>query len=84
MSDELDPATESNDDSLASLRQSLRNVLNNIQLITLNPKPNYDIDGQEILWADYLKLLQSSVSALRAAILEVAGPFEIEQQGYCT
>lgn len=79
----VDDNVESSQESVDSLRQSLRNTLKNIAEITASPKPNYEIDGQIVAWADYLKLLQSSASALRGLINEFNGPFIIEQQGYC-
>lgn len=74
---------EDSQDSVDNLRQSLQNLLDIQQAITSNPKPNYNIDGQEVAWADYLALIRSSITAVKAQIVEFQGPFVIEQQGYC-
>ena len=29
--------------------------------LTVNPKPSYNIDGQTVLWTDYLKQLRETV-----------------------
>jgi hypothetical protein len=33
-----------------------------IVTITANPKPSYDIDGQEVLWSDYLRQLRETIA----------------------
>lgn len=50
--------------------------------LTLNPKPNYDIDGQNISWADYLERLQNLVAWCDDQLATVDGPFELETYGY--
>ena len=49
--------------------------------ITAEPKPTYNIDGQMIAWADYLKQLQRTVDWCNE---KLAGeePFEFQSQGY--
>jgi hypothetical protein len=59
------------------------NYLELIDLITLQPKPNYNIDNQEVSWADYLKLLQSNLAAIEAQINLLAPIVEAEENGYC-
>jgi hypothetical protein len=59
------------------------NLIERVRELTAAPKPNYDIDGQKILWADYLKLLQSSLSAIEKDIAALLPPVEGEEAGYC-
>lgn len=59
------------------------NYLSMIKLITSEPKPNYDIDGQKVMWADYLKLLQSGLAAIEAQIVDLLPPIDGEEVGYC-
>jgi hypothetical protein len=52
-----------------------------IAQITTKPKPTYNVDGQMIAWADYLKRLQQTVDWCNE---KLAGeePFEFRSQGY--
>ena len=36
-------------------------TLSMIAEMTANPKPSYSIDGQSVLWTDYLKQLRTTV-----------------------
>jgi hypothetical protein len=36
-------------------------TLSLIAEMTANPKPSYNIDGQSVLWTDYLKQLRATV-----------------------
>ncbi len=40
------------------------------------PRPNYDIDGQKILWGDYLKMLYGQLKVINALMIEEEGPSE--------
>ena len=54
-------------------------TLARIAEITAQPKPNYDVDGQQIAWGDYLKQLQTTVDWCNQ---KLAGeePFEFHSQ----
>lgn len=56
-------------------------TLQRIVDITAQPKPNYNIDGQDIKWADYLKQLQDVVAWCDGQ-LNAAEPFEERSYGY--
>jgi len=47
--------------------------------ITAQPKPSYDIDGQKVDWATYLKQLQATVAWCDEQ-LTTAEPFEESTQ----
>ncbi len=76
-------AVKTDEERLLSIQTSRDNILNLIELITRQPKPNYDIDGQKVMWADYLKLLQSTLAALDKQVDGLLPPVEGIEQGYC-
>ena len=49
--------------------------------ITTQPKPTYQIDGQQVLWSDYLSRLQATVDWCNEKLADLS-PFEIRSQGY--
>lgn len=49
--------------------------------MTANPKPSYDIDGQSISWAEYLKTLQATVNWCDQQTIG-GEPFEIVSQAF--
>lgn len=49
--------------------------------MTANPKPTYNIDGQSISWAGYLKQLQNTITWCDQQEIGNA-PFEIVSQAY--
>ncbi len=55
---------KSDDEVIADLKEARDNVLELIKSITASPKPTYNIDNQEVDWADYLKMLQASLKFL--------------------
>lgn len=56
-------------------------TLARIAEITAEPKPTYNVDGQMVAWADYLKQLQQTVDWCNE---KLAGeePFEFHSRGY--
>jgi hypothetical protein len=55
-------------------------TLARIAEITAEPKPTYQIDGQQVDWADYLSRLQKTVEWCNAQ-LSAHQPIEIQSQG---
>ena len=49
--------------------------------ITAEPKPTYQIDGQMVVWGDYLHRLQKTVDWCDAQ-LAAQSPVEVQSQGY--
>jgi len=49
--------------------------------MTANPKPSYDIDGQSVSWAAYLKTLQDTINWCDQQTIGNE-PFEIISQAY--
>jgi len=50
--------------------------------LTANPKPSYQLDGQEVAWTEYLRQLRETVAWCDQR-LAAEEPFEIHSQG-CT
>jgi hypothetical protein len=47
------------------IRQTRDNLIAIREKITRKPKPNYNVDGQRIDWADYLELLTKQINELK-------------------
>jgi hypothetical protein len=56
-------------------------TLARIAEITAEPKPTYQIDGQMVVWADYLGRLQKTVDWCDVQLATNA-PIEVQSQGY--
>lgn len=56
---------------LAALEQARINLALAIKDATLNPRPEYEIDGQRFLWGDYLQSLNSQLEAIDRAIQRI-------------
>jgi hypothetical protein len=56
-------------------------TLARIAEITAEPKPTYQIDGQNVDWADYLSRLQKTADWCDAQ-LAARSPIEVRSQGY--
>ena len=72
----------SDEEQLAKLQEARDNILSLIVSITTNPKPTYNIDGQEVKWAEYLDMLRKNLAAIEDMINDKEGPYELETVGY--
>lgn len=70
------------DEVLAKLYEARDNLVNIKIQITTNPKPSYNIDGQEVKWGEYLKQIDDALMRTNAAINDAEGPFEEETVAY--
>jgi hypothetical protein len=71
------------DEQILAKLYTTRDQMIDVRLkITLHPKPSYNIDGQEVKWAEYLKQLDTSISRLSEQIAAEEGPFEEISVGY--
>lgn len=61
------------------LQTASDNIARLIKELTENPKPNYNIDGQQVDWADYLDTLLKSKAKVDALIAK-ASPYEKHTQ----
>ncbi len=67
---------------LCQLKEIHGNLITLIGMVTTNPKPNYDIDGQKVDWGDYLEILYKAKAKALQDIIDFEGPYEIETQAY--
>ncbi len=45
--------------------------------VVASPKPNYTIDGKDVSWADYYKMLVDQQLAIEQAIQRAGSPFQL-------
>ncbi len=56
-------------------------VLANLVAITTTPKPSYNIDGQQVGWNEYHKMLVEQLKNINE-LIGVDTPFELHHQGF--
>jgi predicted RND superfamily exporter protein len=66
--------------SAEQLERIRTNILNRIEEITANPKPNYSIDGQSVSWQSYLESLMQQLERINEQINSET-PFEEVSRG---
>ncbi|MGA2031672.1 MAG: hypothetical protein ABSG68_05410 [Thermoguttaceae bacterium] len=66
---------------IARIAQIKTQTLALIAQITANPKPSYKIDGQDVLWTEYLAQLQKTVQWCDRQAA-AAAPLEVQSQAY--
>jgi hypothetical protein len=55
---------------------ALDQVAARIKDLTVDPKPDYSVNGQSISWGSYLDMLTRQLAALQLAQQNLAGPFQ--------
>ena len=63
---------------LATIKEQ---ILQNLADVTANPKPSYNIDGQQIGWTDYQRLLLEQLEKINIQIATYL-PWEQHSVGY--
>ncbi len=72
------------DAQVLALKKTIRDqILDRIEEVTAEANPTYDVDGEEILWGDYLTILTRRLADIEAAIAALE-PYEIHHQGYAS
>ena len=69
-------------DTASVIKESLDRAILTRQAILLKPKPTYNIDGQEFKWAEYLEVLNKTITQLQKDIQAFDDPFEIDSVVY--
>jgi cob(I)alamin adenosyltransferase len=64
------------------LKKTRDNLIDQKYLLSKSPKPTYDIDGQKVSWAEYIKMLDEQIKSLNEQIDALEEPWEIETIGY--
>jgi hypothetical protein len=59
-----------------NIAAAIENISATIKEITLNPKPNYTVDGQTVNWGDYLDTLTTKLASLLKTQQLLGGPFQ--------
>ena len=70
--------SRTHEEVLELLRRTRDQLLERCLDVTLKPKPSYNIDGQEIKWAEYLEQLTKSLKAVEDQIATKLPPYEEE------
>ncbi len=63
-------------DVLATLKTSREQLLTALLAATLNPSPNYTIEGQSVSFKDYLQMLIDGIKEINGLIL-LFEPYQI-------
>lgn len=56
-------------------------ILANLVEITESPKPTYNVDGQNVLWTAYHKMLIDELAVIDG-LISAASTYEIHHQGF--
>jgi hypothetical protein len=62
--------------AIDDLNTAINQVAATIKDITLNPKPDYSVNGQSVSWASYLSMLTDQITKLQQAQQSLAGPYQ--------
>jgi hypothetical protein len=69
-------------DTVSVIKESLDRAILTRQKILANPKPSYNIDGQEFKWAEYLLALNKTITQLQTDLQAFDDPFELDSVAY--
>lgn len=53
--------------------------------ITANPKPSYNVNGQQVSWNEYARMLREQLESINRVVADheaVVGLYEITSQGF--
>ncbi|MDD3468813.1 MAG: hypothetical protein PHE53_02395 [Thermoguttaceae bacterium] len=67
-------------DDVLQIRQIRLQAMNNMEEITLSPKPSYTLEGQSVSWTDYLGQLQKIIDWCDTKLSQ-SQPYEIHSYG---
>ena len=70
---------------MATAAQNLDAAIANITLqlanITANPKPSYQVDGEQVQWTEYQQMLQEKLNALMKSRQDLDGAWIVSSRG---
>lgn len=69
-------------DSVSIIKETLDRAILTRQKIVLNPKPSYNIDGQEFKWAEYLEVLNKTITQLQKDVQAFEDDYELDSVVY--
>jgi hypothetical protein len=56
-------------------------VIDRINEVTANPKPDYSVDGESYSWSSYLAMLNRQLFVMEQSRQRADGPFEVRSSG---
>jgi len=62
--------------AIDDINSAIDNLAAAIKAATLDPKPNYTVDGQSVSWSDYLHNLTTKMNTLMTTRQNLAGPYQ--------
>ncbi len=65
-----------------NLQTTLSNLIRVRAEASANPKPTYNINGQQVDWVGYYQFLSSEITRVQSQIADNEGPFEVVTQGF--
>lgn len=66
-------------DIAAQLQTAMESLVTAYVTACANPKPTYSVDGQNVSWGEYLRMLQDGIKAT-AELLGTFDPVELRSQ----
>lgn len=66
----------------ANIQTALDQVAVLLVELTVDPKPDYSVDGKSYSWASYFSMLVDKQESLQKALANASGPYEISTRGY--
>lgn len=75
----VDPNTD--DINFITLQVTYDQLLARRLEVLTKPRPNYEIDGQIVNWADYLEVLTAQINGIKQELIQ-AQPFEEAETWY--
>jgi hypothetical protein len=64
-----------------NLDAAIANITLQLANITANPKPSYQVDGEEVRWTEYQQMLQDKLNALMRSRQDLDGAWLISTRG---
>ncbi len=68
-------------DYLTDLLSARDNIARQLADLTAQPKPSYQIDGQQVSWDEHFRTLCAELERLNY-VLQTSEPFEFHSTGY--
>jgi hypothetical protein len=62
--------------AIDDINSAIDNLAAAIKAATIEPKPNYTVDGQSVSWGDYLHILTTKMNTLMTTRQNLAGPYQ--------
>jgi len=64
----------------ANLDTAIANITVTLASITTNPKPTYNVDGEQVQWMEYQQMLIQQLNQLMKSRQDLDGPWIIRER----